>query len=75
MNSANFEVGSDDSLVYGFSPILARKNPNLATWLELGTKNMKPRPALALATEERQSDTFDILARSGKKFIAQLGKP
>ncbi len=68
LRSADFRVGADDSLEYGF-------NDKKATWLELGTKNMKPRPALALATEERQSDTFDILARSGKKFIERLGTP
>lgn len=68
LRSADFKVGADDSLEYGFTD---RK----ATWLELGTKNMKPRPALALATEARQADTFDILARSGKMFIERLGKP
>lgn len=67
LNSVDFNVGADNSLVYGFKD---RK----ATLLELGTKNLKPRPALALATEERQSDTFNILARSGKKLIEQLAK-
>jgi len=68
LRSAKFFVGGDNSLEYGFTD---RK----ATWLELGTKKMKPRPALALATKARQSDTFDILARSGKKFFEKLGTP
>ncbi len=68
LRSADFTVGSDNALEYGFKD---RK----ATWLELGTKNMEPRPALALATEARQTDTFNILARSGKQFIEKLGTP
>lgn len=75
LRSADFSVGADNSLEYGFSPILAFKDANKARWLELGTKNMKPRPALALATKARQADTFNILARSGKKFFEKLGTP
>lgn len=67
IKSANFEVGNAAELTYGFTD---RK----ATWLEEGTKRMKPRPALALATSERESDTFNILAKNGIKVIEQLGK-
>lgn len=67
LRSADFNVGADNSLVYGFT------DPK-ATLLELGTKNMKPRPALANATSARQSDTFDILAKAGQKSFEQLGR-
>jgi len=66
LRSADFDVGGNNTLEYGFSD-------KKATWLELGTKNMEPRPALALATEARQGDTFDILARSGIQVIERMG--
>ena len=68
LRSADFNVGATNELEYGFKD-------KKATWLELGTKKMKPRPALALATEARQSDTFDILQREGRKFFERLGRP
>lgn len=64
LKSVDFMVGGNDELEYGFKD---RK----ATSLELGTRNMQPRPALALATEARQSDTFEILERSGRKFLVK----
>lgn len=68
LKSAGFEVGSGNELVYGFT------DPK-ATWLEEGTKKMKPRPALANATQARESDTFDILAKNGRKFLGRTGTP
>lgn len=65
LNGMIFEVHGSSEMEFG------NTDPK-AAFLELGTANLEPRPALALTVEAREKDTLEVLRRAGFSAVERL---
>jgi len=65
LNAMIFEVHGSSEMEFG--------NQDLkASFLELGTVNMKPRPGLTLSVDAREKDTLQVLRTAGFSALERL---
>ncbi len=65
LNAMAFEVHGSSEMVFGNSDFKA-------TFLELGTSLMEPRPALTLSVDAREKDTLQVLRTAGFSALERL---
>jgi hypothetical protein len=67
LNAMRFDVHGASEMEFGNTDFKAE-------WLELGTVNMAPRPALTLSVEAREKDTLQVLRQAGFNVLVKLGR-
>ena len=65
LNAMIFEVHGSSEMEFGDTDFKA-------TFLELGTANIEPRPALTLSVDAREKDTLQVLRTAGFSALEQL---
>lgn len=65
LNAMIFEVHGSSEMGFGNTDLKA-------TFLELGTVNMAPRPALTLSVDAREKDTLEVLRMAGFNAVERL---
>lgn len=65
LNAMIFEVHGSSEMEFGDTDFKA-------TFLELGTVNLAPRPALTLSVDAREKDTLEVLRMSGFNALERL---
>lgn len=67
LNAMSFEVHGASEMVFGNTDFKA-------TFLELGTASLAPRPALTLSVDAREKDTLIVLRTAGFSVVERLHK-